>query len=1104
MHSSTLQVVLQHLRKLTTPDRDRELGDGDLLERFRRCREEAVFTLLVQRHGAMVLNACRRILGDDHEAEDAFQATFLALVRKAGTIRKQASLSSWLHVVATHIAHKARAQAARRRACEREVPPPDRSDDSLDTLAAAELQSALDEEIARLPDRYRTPLVLYYLADKTHEQAARELRWPKSAVTARLTKARELLQRRLTRRGFTLPAGLLAALLTESSANAAVPSLLTLATVRLAVRARAGETVAATSAVALAGGFVKSSSALRLTAAFALLATLGFAAIGYRMAVPRSPFPQEQLGSKSKATGGPRRAKSESRKPHVDLLGDPLPDEVLARMSSSRLRHPGYVRCLAFSADGQTLVSGAGTGVRIWDAATGKLRRRFDVSSDWTISFAFTGEGILVASAEYERGIVTLQVLDPASGKVRRRIELPERATTANVTLSRDGKRLAYSHQNNILLNDTGSGREMLRLPGGGRIAFAPDGKTLAVCEYADTIRIHDTASGKCTRRLKHEGDNVAHIALSPDGCALASIPWNDEQQPGEFSIWDLRTGKERSRLKGAGHFVLTAAFSPDGKYVAVGCQHHHLLLCDLATGKEIRRYPTDAFFASIAFSPDGKQLAAASGEGTIRLWETATGRVLPASADPNIDSVRVVRFSTDGRRLIGIAAMPIAWEPTTGREIHRFCKTADDHRIVLSPDESLLADADFKETEGTIVLRDAKTGKELCALKGHEKGIWGVAFSPSGRRLASSSYDGTIRVWEVENGRQLRKLTGGDLRTMRLAFSPDEHWLASASEARGPRGYEVMLWDLTTGREKMRFAMVQDNSAHQLAFSPDSRLLAAVGGERRRHDPGEVEVWDVTGDRPRRSFEGHKSRVGSVVFSPDNRVLATGDMSGELFLWELASGRSRHHFIGHESWIKALAFSPDGRYLAASSDEAPVYVWNVRGTTEQPHRPLPEEELRSCWNALAGNDASVAFLAIRRLAVTRQQTLPFLRDQLKPVPVPDSKRVRQLVEMLDSADFPTRQRAADELEKQADSAVGPLRQILAKEKPSLEVRRRLQQILESVENKPESLRAVRAVELLEWIGTPDAVRLIGELANGAADARLTREALSAKRRLSH
>ncbi|MGH7222719.1 MAG: sigma-70 family RNA polymerase sigma factor, partial [Gemmataceae bacterium] len=431
MHASTLQGVLDHLRKLTDPARARDLGDADLLERFRLRREEAAFTLLVQRHGPMVLAVCRRVLGDAHEAEDAFQATFLVLVRDAGTIRKQQSLAAWLHGVASRLAHKARRRSLRQRGRVDQAFQPDIRDDPSDTLAAKELRAALNEEIERLPTKYRTPLVLCYLADKTHEQAALELGWPKSSVTARLAKARELLQRRLRRRGFTAPAGLLAALLTEQTASAAIPSLLTLSTVRLAVQSLTGETLTATSAAALAGSFVKGVAVGKWAAVLTLLATLGFAAVvGSRLAVPGSPAKHEEPPSKAQAAGDPRSPKAETSKPRVDLFGDPLPDGAVARIGSGRMRHFGPYdgACpLAFMPDGKSIVSGGRGGLRIWDTATGKLRRRFnfDAAAACCLAFAFHADGIRAASADEAKKIVAIYVFDPASGKVRRRMETP-------------------------------------------------------------------------------------------------------------------------------------------------------------------------------------------------------------------------------------------------------------------------------------------------------------------------------------------------------------------------------------------------------------------------------------------------------------------------------------------------------------------------------------------------------------------------------------------------------------------------------------------------------------------------------------------------------
>src|SRR5262249_19005050 len=158
---------------------------------------------------------------------------------------------------------------------------------------------------------------------------------------------------------------------------------------------------------------------------------------------PGAPSGRKESASKAQPAVGQQSPKAETRKSHVDRLGDPLPDETVARMGSGRMRHPGYVRTLAFSPDGKSIVSGAGGGIRIWDAATGKLRRRFDVDTDWCLSFAIKSDNILVANAGFDKGTVTVQTVDPVSGKIRRRIEMKERSTTANLTFSPSGTRLA-------------------------------------------------------------------------------------------------------------------------------------------------------------------------------------------------------------------------------------------------------------------------------------------------------------------------------------------------------------------------------------------------------------------------------------------------------------------------------------------------------------------------------------------------------------------------------------------------------------------------------------------------------------------------------------
>jgi RNA polymerase sigma factor (sigma-70 family) len=267
-----LGVLFQHIDKWTGPAGD-EPTDAQLVERFIAMREEAAFECLVRRHGALVLRVCRRVLSDAHAAEDAFQATFLVLVRKAGSIRRHESVSSWLYGVAYRVARKARLHAARRQAQTGDLP--DIAGAGPPEAGTGELRQVLDEELVRLAEKHRAPLVLCYLEGKTYGQAARELGMSEGSMSRRLAQAREELRQRLVQRGIALSsAGLAAALASE--AKAAVPAALIDATL-LAAGTTATGTVAA-----LVGGILMAPLKFKLAAG--LLMTLGTLAIGAGLA----------------------------------------------------------------------------------------------------------------------------------------------------------------------------------------------------------------------------------------------------------------------------------------------------------------------------------------------------------------------------------------------------------------------------------------------------------------------------------------------------------------------------------------------------------------------------------------------------------------------------------------------------------------------------------------------------------------------------------------------------------------------------------------------------------------------------------------------------
>lgn len=321
--------ILDPLRRLVGRSAGSAPPDAQLLENFVLRRDEASFEVLVWRHGAMVLALCKRLLRDAHEAEDAFQATFLVFARKAGSIGRGEVVAAWLYKVAYRVALRLRAASAKRSVAA--LPP--------DELSAAEagtdtdwndLRPVLDDEIAKLPEKYRRPFVLCYLEGRTNEEAAEQLGCPKGTVLSRLSRGRERLRERLSRRGVALSAIAFAFTLSQNAASATVPAALVSPTVGAAVPFATGKPaaeLATASVAALAEGTLKAMTLVKLKVATAVVAVALASGIAWgvgadeRPVRPAAPPAPERPAARPAAEAQPPRDRERPERPAPALVG---------------------------------------------------------------------------------------------------------------------------------------------------------------------------------------------------------------------------------------------------------------------------------------------------------------------------------------------------------------------------------------------------------------------------------------------------------------------------------------------------------------------------------------------------------------------------------------------------------------------------------------------------------------------------------------------------------------------------------------------------------------------------------------------------------------
>jgi len=588
MATSHLGEVVHHLRRAALRHDATGLTDGQLLDDYVRRRDDAALAALVHRHGPMVWGVCRRVLRDYHDAEDAFQATFLVLVRRAAAVVPREMVANWLYGVAHQTARKARATAAKRRSREKQVP--DLPEPSVtDPQRGSDVRPLLDQELSRLPDIYRVAVVLCDLEGKTRKEAARQLGVPEGTLAARLARGRAMLAKRLGRHGvdedFASPAGVPLAVLTS--------------TIELTSQAATGGVSAAVAA--LAEGVVQAMcvAELKLAAVLLMAAVLGLGGVAATRPVPQAaPGPRVETGQPA---------------------GEPQPGAKRWKERATLADHADEVLCVAASADFLAVGCKDG-GIKLWNLGQAKKKATQLSGHDGGVAWiAFSPDCRYLYSAGVKDGKTHI------------------RDTKTDLTQEHPRQEAAFTD---------GRDRHVMASEATTWLQFGRGSEAALVeVDYAAAFKGEPAALARELARLKGHTGVVRSATFSLDGRRM--LTGADDKTA---RVWD-RDGKELAVFADHAGPVVFVALDSDGKRAATVGDDGSARLWDVAMKKEIAALPAKTGVRCAAFCPNGKFLATGAGDGTVTVRDAATGREV-AALKGHKDAVRSLTFSLDGRVL--------------------------------------------------------------------------------------------------------------------------------------------------------------------------------------------------------------------------------------------------------------------------------------------------------------------------------------------------------------------------------------------------------------------------------------------------------------------
>jgi WD40 repeat protein len=470
--------------------------------------------------------------------------------------------------------------------------------------------------------------------------------------------------------------------------------------------------------------------------------------------------------------------------------------------------------------------------------------------------------------------------------------------------------------------------------------------------------------------------------------------------------------------------------------------------------------------------------------EGALRRLGPVRGQAVLACA-----------VSPDGKTVAtaGLDETIHLWDRTTGEEKRRLAEKPNSiHSLAFSPDGRTLAAA---RGDGVISLWNLADGKRIREFRGHTDPLRTVAFSPDGKRLASGGVDESVRIWDTGSGEELLRLALPNCWIDAIAFSPDGQTLATANP------YEaIRLWDLKTGRDLRRLGQAKDGYLC-LAFSPDGHTVAAAG----KATP--VRLLEVETGEVRARMEGHFNCVTSMAFLPDGRTLVSASADRTIRAWDLPATKEIHRWEGHNDAVLGLALSRDGNVLVSGGKDGTTLVWDMheRAAVHLSTKERSNADIDAFWEDLGGSDPISAYRAVWRLTESPEETVRFMTKALgQPIKLAPGT-VATLITALDDDEFEVRDRASKELAQMGREAEPLLRATLERD-VSPEVQRRIEALLAKLrlgDGQACRLRWLRALEVLEQIGTPEARRVVESLAEGTNEAPcVTVEARSALSRM--